>query len=717
MASDAQPAPAGDPETGRSVVPAESSMKPSALDELARLNMFKAWFTDDAAHSSPWRKQASEDFDFLTPGGQWEDAEKQQLLDSDRVPIEFNRAIVMIKAVAGMEINGRHEIAFIPRKLADAKVDELLTGASKWMADCCDGEDEESEAFQHTMICGMGWTEHRLDLEEEPEGKYIENAVDPLEMYWDRTARKKNLTDARRIARIRKMPLGDAMQIFPGFTSDELDAGWAIGLSPIEPQRSIEERRKRDENVASHPDRAEVAIVQMQWWERETYYLIADPQTNTKAELTEEKFKLLEERGKQLGLKFQSVKMQKRVYRQVFIGSKILEMDIAPIPDRFSFTAITGEFNHNKGTWFGLVRLMRDPQKWANKWMSQALHIMNSNAKGGILAEKSAFEDIAQAEKTYALPDAITLLKDGALSGPNGPKFTKKPTGEIPAGYFQMVELAITALRDVTGVNLELLGLKDMNQPGILEAQRKQAGMTVLATMFDSLRRMRKQVGRIRLHFIQNFFSDGRLIRVVGPEGAQTLPLLREKTLGEYEVVVDETPTSPNQKQANWAVIQPMLALFKEQLIARPDIFVMILDYSPLPSRVVEAIKNSVQLPDPDREKQKQLAEAAAVAKINRDQSTAEMQNAKAGATQATALYDVAMAKNLLEKNDTEGLAKHLDAMHRAAQIETENARAQNIHADTKSKHIGSLIDMLSPIPKADPQGGNDGGAPPAQAA
>ena len=67
--------------------------------------------------------------------------------------------------------------------------------------------------------------------------------------------------------------------------------------------------------------------------------------------------------------------------------------------------------------------------------------------------------------------------------------FVPKPVADFPQGFYQLLEFAISSLRDVTGINLELLGQQDQNQPGILEAQRKQAGMTVLATLFDSLRR------------------------------------------------------------------------------------------------------------------------------------------------------------------------------------------------------------------------------------
>jgi hypothetical protein len=41
---------------------------------------------------------------------------------------------------------------------------------------------------------------------------------------------------------------------------------------------------------------------------------------------------------------------------------------------------------------------------WANKMLGNALHIANSTAKGGIIAEKDAFDDQRQPEASYAQP-------------------------------------------------------------------------------------------------------------------------------------------------------------------------------------------------------------------------------------------------------------------------------------------------------------------------
>jgi hypothetical protein len=218
--------------------------------------------------------------------------------------------------------------------------------------------------------------------------------------------------------------------------------------------------------------------------------------------------------------------------------------------------------------------------------------------------------------------------------------------------------------------------------------------------------------------------------------------LLRDKCLGRYDAIVDDTPTSPNQKERNWTIIQPMLAVFKDQLVANPMVLTALLEYSPLPARIVDMLKQFASKGDQDplQQQMKQLAVAGKVAQINKDQSTAEMQDAKAGATQTTALYDLAMAKHLLQKGDMEGLGAHLENMQKAAElrktaVETAHEQAKmaqthaqtvqthvqtgqgmagtqhdamNAHADAVNTHantLATLIDALAPQPQQDGAG------------
>lgn len=658
--------------------------RPSQLSEAAALRVLKAWWKADASHSSVWRVEAKEDYDFRA-GEQWT-AEDRQLLNAQQRPhIVFNRCITMLRAVAGMEINGRHEISYVPRHNEDTEANEQLTGISKWMGDECDAEDEQSRSFEDMLTCGMGWTESRLDFEEDNQGKYIEEAIDPIEMYWDRTCNRKNLFGARRMHRVRKIPFGDAMQMFPGKTRQQLDAVWALGTEMETAVKTLEEKRKREENTTDtiYDDMLEVTIVNTQWFEREEYHLVADQATNQVTEMSAEQFATFEQRAQMLGIPVVSAKLTRKVFKEAFVGADILSMGDAAIKDQFKWACQTGELNRSRGTWFGLVRIMRDPQMWSNKWLSQSLHILNTTAKGGIIAEQDAFEDIREVEEKWARPDAVVWTKRGALSG-DKPKILPRPGQGFADGHIQMMEFAITAIRDVTGINLELLGLKDANQPGILEAQRKQAGMTVLATMFDSLRRFRKIVGRLRLYVIQNFYSDGRLARITGPQGARVVPILKSKVMGDYNVVVADTPTSPNMKEANWQVIQLMLPIFKDQLVTQPDLLVNVLEYSPLPQKLIDNMRQLLAQKQPEMQQQKQLGIAQATANINKAQAQAELALAQAGKQEDTALYDLAVAANELARvHGEQGL---IDA-------KTAKERMQAAHLRVKA-----AVDAFKPI-------------------
>lgn len=627
---------------------AEAAPEPSQLTPFEQMATFKEWFKADADHSKNWRADAEKDFDFVA-GDQWPVADRKALEAQGRPVITFNRTLGLIKVVTGVEINSRHETVFMPREAgpgaeAEVEANERLSGASQWMSDECDAEDHQSEAFGDCAVCGMGWTEATIEFDEEPAGKYIERRIDPLEMYWDKDAREKSLADATRLWRVRKMPISRARQLFPGKRDEDLDAAWAIGSQNSKGEPTpIEERRKRLENITQHDTRVEVSIVQIEWCEREPVYRVADPNSGEVITLDEEKFQFAGPRLAGYGIDIEKIaqRVERKVWYQAFLGSTVLKVQRSPYPRGATFSCITGEKHRNKGTFFGLVSVARDPQMWANKWLSQTLHILNTTAKGGILAEKTAFENPREAEATYAQPDSITTVAEGALQ--KG-KIMAKPGQGLPAGYINLLEFAISSIRDVTGINLELMGMRDANQPGVLEAQRKQAAMTILATLFDAMRRFRKINGRIRLHYIQSYLSDGRMIRIGGPDNRRVIPLLRDAVAGQYDVIVDDAPSSPNQKEQTWAYIQVIIPALKGLLT--PETMLIFLEYSPLPSKLVRALKKDLmsKQPDPLMIEGKRVALEGAKAEVMGEYADVEAKRAAAQKDRVSAGIEAIMA-------------------------------------------------------------------------
>jgi hypothetical protein len=541
---------------------------------------------DAESAQSDWRKEARESYD-ICAGRQWDPVDRQKLRDEGRPCVEFNRTGTIIDAVSGSEVNNRQEVTFIPRVLGDAQktgVANLRTAAAKWVRDNCDAEDEESDSFLDVLISGMGFTQTRMDYEEEEEGKVVIERVDPLEMKWDSGARKRNLSDARWFSRKCK------------YTREEVEAQWpdkADEIAAMAPDSDDDDATPKlvnpknsydgtnGESDSDDDDRIEVTHYQD--YTVESVYKVLDPQSGQIVELDEERFQV----ASQVNPGMQYAKTPKRKYREAIICGNVELQPLGPAPCQcgFTFQAITGKRDRNKGSWYGLVRPMKDPQRWANKFFSQILHIINTNAKGGILFETGAVDNPKKLEENWARSDSAIQLKPGGLA-----KIQPKPIAQVPPSLYQTMEFAISSIRDSSGVNLELLGMVDRQQAGVLEAQRTRAGLTILAPFFDSLRHYRKRQGRVLAYFINEYISDGRLIRVAGPSGEQFIQLMKQPDDIDYDVVVDSAPTARDTKEQAWMALKEILPMFSQQGVQIP---IEALDFMPLPESLIAALKKA----------------------------------------------------------------------------------------------------------------------------
>src|SRR5262245_26174138 len=592
------------------------------LDRAALLERVKGWYLEDGPHCRKWHTDAKIWFAFKA-GDQWDDEDKNALEDVKRVQLVFNRIEPVIDAVIGSEITNRQEVRYIPRQASpptppppqpgmpplppppgskDPEVTELLTEAARWFRDECDAEHEESAAFADAVVCGMGWTETRLDYEDNPDGEPVVERTSPREMFWDYAARKANLTDARRVYRVRQqVPLEEAQARWPGFEDSCYDATWAARESDqTEPYNAERPRYPSNREMEDGDGRKMVTIVQVQWFEREEYYrgIVIDPLSGRQQTIelkSKEEHDAMRVRAPQIGQFYRGVRQVRKCYYEAFIGGEVLEAGKMVAPSGkpakfFKFVAITGKLDENKGYFYGLVKPMKDPQRFANKWLSTTVEIMARGAKGGLMLESGAVEDVEEFEQQWSKPGANAYLKNGALASG---KVTPKPTPIYPQDFMKMTEFAITSIRDVTGVSAEILGIADRDQPASLEYQRRQSSTTILAPLFDSLRRYRRIQGRNLLFIITEYLSDGRLVRIVGEDGEDYVPLIRDPTMIEYDVIVDDAPSSPSQKELVWQSFTQLMPLV-QHMQPPPEAILALLEYSPVPASVVAKIKQAV---------------------------------------------------------------------------------------------------------------------------
>lgn len=555
---------------------------------MADFTQLKEWALSDWRAQRSFREDAEEEYNFIN-GHQWTDAERAELAEKQRVPIVFNRTAAVLSSVAGSEINNRTEVRFIPREIGDVKPNEILTAGATWFRDQANAEDEESQSFHDLLVCGIGWTETKLDFDKDPEGHPEIERISPLEMFWDCHAHRRGLTDAARVGRVHTISTTDAKDMFPGHTLTDIDADWMDKRDEASTEWNAAGDEYRDDTTGEENDKETVTVVQIQWRERERTVEYVDPATGQKAEMPQSKFDAI---SKRVPLNIPSRRLNRLVWRQAFLGRDDILKQNQPDPHGPTFKAMTGQWDIKDKRFFGLLRAMMDPQKYANKWLSQTLHIMNSNAKGGVMYETDAVPDPRQFEEDWAASDAAQPVNPGALA--QG-KIQPKPQAQMPSALMNLTEFAISSIRDVSGVSLELMGMREANQAGVLEYQRRQSSMTTLAGYFDSLRYYRKRQGETLLHFLREHIApSGRLVRIVREDQVQYVPLAVDGDSRSYDVIVDDAPSAPNEKEKAWEVLQQMMPILQNAGLGMED-WAEVLEYSPLPSSFADKVREKAQ--------------------------------------------------------------------------------------------------------------------------
>jgi hypothetical protein len=313
-----------------------------------------------------------------------------------------------------------------------------------------------------------------------------------------------------------------------------------------------------------------------------------DPATGGMREYSSKEYDQLKDNAEQAQVTLpQCLPVQSRVFWEAWVvGGVVLQSGPSGAQKDFPYQSLTCYRERETGYWTGVLKLMRDPQRYANRFMSLMASILATGAKGGALFETGTFANSKKAKDDWGRWNAMIEVNPGKL----GSIQPREPVNMPPAAA-DLMSFAIGSIRDVTGVNIELLGQENDNETGVVEDMKSKAGLTILASVFDAMRLYRKRQGVLLAEFVQRFISDGRLIRILGQTGQQFIPLIRDQFAMDYDIVVDESPSSRDVKARTWMALGQLAPMLQQQGIFVPSM----LDYTPLPQSLVMELKQAVQ--------------------------------------------------------------------------------------------------------------------------
>lgn len=572
-------------------------------------------FEERLNHSLDYHFEMEKDFqlDFkFSSLDQWDTDDKNKLDAEGRPALVFDRTRPILAAVAGSEMTNRWEPRFLPRdpELMDKDIAFAESGSKiyRWIRQRSDWEHSESAAFWSSLVCGVGCTEMAMDLEEDPDGILTLGRVPIFEVLWDPDSTQPNISDGRYVIRDRWFDEDELASVFGADNVENVkdfarvqsqqSKGWLSWLytREVDDPRStyFDQRGRRFYDPVLH----KVRTFEMQHKERRYQTRIIRPMLNVppipeleqlaqlgfdggdefldKGQPTQDRLEELRATSDQANAMLMTLPPEMglgmvgpidyledfpvtKVYRSYHAGGEVLQ-EPEELPHRdFTYQFMTcfedwSDTDSGRRKFFGMMRPMRDPQNYANKFFSQMVHIWSSNPKGAILFEESLFENPDQASEEWAKSNGFIPVADQALQ-------SAKPRYEVIggmnnfSGVEQLLQHAMGAVGAAAGVNEQYFvgGASDLRRTAAsaVDSVREQ-NMVTMSQPFDNLRLYKKGQGRLVLTYMESEMQVKQMAAVLDPMEPADMMFLDAVKKGElskeYHISVDETPTQKNKQ-------------------------------------------------------------------------------------------------------------------------------------------------------------------------
>jgi uncharacterized coiled-coil protein SlyX len=511
-----------------------------SLSKAKKLEKAKDLFEKAMTYDRQWQREAYEDFRFRD-GYQWPDEERAILSDEMKPCLTFNLTKASIDLIMGMNEDNRKKHRASPVEPTDAFQAEVLNDIVDNIMDANDFIDEEDAALESAAISGRGYV--AIDFIPDPnkfgEIQLQQIAVSAHEVHFDPSARRPTLDDAAFICWDRWINKYDFHMKYPNVTNKQLDeilsdkslmASVAEGNAQPVYDNTTADLGSEESDYDVPLDETDnylyfdkvkhvIRVVQLEYWESYKRFFGYDPESDSFVEFTgtplkQAKEAYLEQYGQELQYE---VIMDKKVKWLQFTGDRILFDGDSPLPYSgfsvvpvFAYRDVSGRTaNH-----FGVVRLMKDPQREVNKRWSQALNMLNQQVQPGIYAELDAFVNNQQAEVALKEAGSIAWTNNGALQAG---KILERKVPTFPNAPMQMEQFSQDIMKKITGINPDLLGQdRGRQEAGVVIRLRQQQGITLLKPLFRAFNKMKKELFKRQLAIIMAYMPDEQILRILG---------------------------------------------------------------------------------------------------------------------------------------------------------------------------------------------------------
>ena len=614
----------------------------SKLDDFSKLSRAKEMRAQAYYADLDWIKEAQRACAFKA-GDQWSDQEKAALKEMGREPMVWNYIHAMIELIVGILTQNNIDIRIAPVDSTDGFLCEVLEKLVAWIEDNqTDAKILDAEAFEDSVTTGRGF--RSVDIQPRPENPtevlFIEECAPFWQVKIDPGSRKQDLSDARYVVIEKWVTLEDFKLRYPEHADKVADIFFAHDTNLYSSQNGYD---WLDPTISQHDDYSDgfvdyydfenrrVLVCHVEYFENyDRYFWVDQTDPARTQEITAEEAKSYP--------KNEIIKTPgKKIKWLHFTHDYILFDDDSPVyPDGFSIVPMYAYPDKSKRTLrhYGLVKLFFDPQRECNRRWMQSIRLM-ANQGVGLIGEATAFVDLDQAQESWSNPDEITLLNEGGLG-----KIQERTAIQFPTASMQMQEVSRESMKQISGINADLMGFREKEEPGIVLKLRQQQGMTIVSRLFENYKRMKNYLAKRKTYLITRYMPDWQIQKILGEndrfdiqngqiidkENGLVAPIRAIRDL-KYNLKYEESPGNMTKTMAELAVFMDMVSkgfpVDPVAIIDRLDI-----DES-AKSRWKKYIEGNNQMQQQMAQMKMMMDQQSAQSKVQADQGKLEIENAK----------------------------------------------------------------------------------------
>lgn len=535
-----------------------------------------------------------------------------------RAIVNFNKVQQNVDSVVGFMAQNRRQakyLAHLPRNNGQEIYSRNMNAIHDYHRQNTYADQLETMQDLDMMVAGYGAIDTELSYvigqsALMPNGDINKKKLDSSCLYWDPSAKGKNLMDARWVGYWEDYELRDALNLFQGSTPEDFEE---VGVEEpsdggyiFNPYGGIYDKIKLMNTVEWTSKESEmVRVYNHQWMEYETFYkaenplyAVGDPMDamfiKMRLDAIKEEIKLPGDTEsedlfafdpkaeilvfdeptkrklvKEFGNLIMPVSFKRKVfYCAVVSGEHVFTWFKTVCQQGFSIKFKTGTWNRNRKMWMGMVNPMMEPQKYYNKALTELMFTIAANSKGGVLVEEDAVEDIADFEGKWAKTDAVIKVASGALAAG---KIQEKAKAQLPTGIESILQLSEANISQ-NGVDPSFMGnIEKEDQSGILYKRRIRQVIAKFAQYMDSITLYQMQDARLMADLIRVWVENnqGEWVRITGPDGAEDfMQIVQDMLAPEYDVTIQEASQSSDEKQET-AIL---LSGFGDKLMVAGDV-------------------------------------------------------------------------------------------------------------------------------------------------